>query len=139
MGAALLLIPIGGSQQGKASEKQAAAVGVSAPSFDIEAQEKRLADLVSKIEGAGRVRALLSADGSVSRTLAENGEQPLVLSLGGQGEGVVELKYAFPSYLGAVVVCDGAQDPAVRLEITDAVRAFTGLKSDKISVIKMQK
>lgn len=136
-GVALLLIPIGGMGS-KPQESAPPSTEISAPVFEIEAQEKRLSDAVSKIEGAGRVKVLLSADGSVSRSLAENGEETLVLSGGSGGEGVVELRYAYPSYIGAVVVCDGADSPASRLEITQAVMTFTGLKSDKISVIKMR-
>ena len=42
-------------------------------------------------------------------------------------------------YLGAVVVCDGADSATVRLRIMQAVSALTGLGSDKISVIKMKR
>ena len=38
---------------------------------------------------------------------------------------------------GCVVVCEGADDPAVRLDVTNAVAAYTGLGSDKICIIKM--
>ncbi len=39
---------------------------------------------------------------------------------------------------GAVVVCDGAELATVRLGVTNAVMAYTGLGSDKISVMKMK-
>ena len=39
---------------------------------------------------------------------------------------------------GCVVVCEGADSPAVRLEVTNAVAAYTGLGSAKISVFKMR-
>lgn len=39
---------------------------------------------------------------------------------------------------GAVVVCDGAECAAVKLSVTDAVTAYTGFGSDKISVMKMK-
>ena len=39
---------------------------------------------------------------------------------------------------GAVIVCDGANDPSVRLNVTNAVAAYTGLGSDKITVMKMK-
>ena len=42
-------------------------------------------------------------------------------------------------YLGAVVVCDGADSAAVQLRVMQAVSALTGLGSDKISVIKMKR
>ncbi|MBQ2618559.1 MAG: hypothetical protein IJG08_03670 [Oscillospiraceae bacterium] len=37
---------------------------------------------------------------------------------------------------GAVVVCDGASDAQVRLDVTEAVSAYTGLGSDKIRVMQ---
>lgn len=37
---------------------------------------------------------------------------------------------------GAVIVCPGADDPAVRLSVTKAVEAFTGFSSDRIQVLK---
>ncbi len=37
---------------------------------------------------------------------------------------------------GAVVVCAGADNPAVRLNVTNAVSAYTGLGSDKIIVMQ---
>ncbi|MCD8254562.1 MAG: hypothetical protein LUC36_03325 [Oscillospiraceae bacterium] len=39
---------------------------------------------------------------------------------------------------GAVVVCDGADSAAVRYAVTGAVGAYTGLGSDKITIIKMK-
>lgn len=37
---------------------------------------------------------------------------------------------------GAIIVCDGADNAAVRLNVTNAVEAFTGFSSDRIQVIK---
>ncbi len=39
---------------------------------------------------------------------------------------------------GAVVACDGAENAAVKLCVINAVSAYTGLGSDKISVIKLK-
>ena len=43
-----------------------------------------------------------------------------------------------PQYLGAVIVCQGAENAAVRLAVVEAVRNATGLGADKISVLKMK-
>ena len=43
-----------------------------------------------------------------------------------------------PVYKGAVIVCQGADNAAVRLAIVDAVGKATGLGADKISVLKMK-
>lgn len=52
-------------------------------------------------------------------------------------EGVGEAEVLL-SAEGAVVLCTGAEDAAVRLGVTNAVSAYTGLGSDKIRVIKMK-
>ena len=43
-----------------------------------------------------------------------------------------------PKYMGAIILCQGADDPTVRLAVVDAVSKITGLGSDKIAVLKMK-
>jgi len=51
-------------------------------------------------------------------------------------EGVGEARVLI-SDSGVVVVCRGAGNAAVRLSITRAVSSYTGLSSDKITILKM--
>lgn len=111
---------------------------LTAPTFSITQEEDRLETQLAKIKGTGRVSVLLSVRGSVSRELADGEEGPLVVSENGK-EKVIELYYVNPEYLGAVIVCDGADSADVRLKVTKAVSAFTGLGMDKITVIGMDK
>lgn len=53
-------------------------------------------------------------------------------------EGVGEARVLI-SDSGVVVVCRGADDPVVRLDIIRAVISYTGFGSDKITVLKMSK
>ena len=56
---------------------------------------------------------------------------------GGSGEDqVVVTRETYPQFRGALVVCQGADDPQVKLSVIEAVSALTGLGSDKISVIR---
>ena len=61
-----------------------------------------------------------------------------IISAGGGAQEAVELKTVSPQYLGAVVVCDGADSPQVQLAVTQAVAQFTGLSTDHISVLRKQ-
>lgn len=132
-GIILLLVPFGGSKEEKSETE------LSAPLFSLEDEETRLKEQLEKISGAGRVSVLLSVSGSVSRELAQSGDETLVISSGsGNGEEVVVLYYVNPKYTGAVIVCDGASSSSVRLGITRAVESFTGLSADKIRVIQME-
>jgi len=111
---------------------------LTAPAFSITQEEDRLETQLAKIKGAGRVSVLLSVVGTASRELADGEDGPLVVSENGK-EKVIELYYVNPEYLGAVIVCDGADSADVRLKVTKAVAAFTGLGMDKITVIGMDK
>ena len=51
-------------------------------------------------------------------------------------QGVGESRVAL-SEQGAVIVCDGAEDAKVRLEILQAIRSYTGLNADRITILKM--
>ena len=56
-----------------------------------------------------------------------------------QGSGVqeaVKVQELGPSYQGALVVAQGAEDPEVRLALSQAVSALTGLGADKITICK---
>jgi stage III sporulation protein AG len=134
VGIVILLWPTGTAEE--PAEPALSPTDIEAPVFSLPDEEQRLERQLAQIKGAGRVSVLLSVQGSVARELADNGEEALVLSDNGS-QRVVELYYVNPAYMGAVVVCQGADSAKVRLEITQAVIAFTGLSSDKIKVIEM--
>ena len=126
-GLILLLLPTG--SRTKAKTAQAAAVSEQTQPQTIQAEEQRLTTLLQQINGAGQVQVLLSY-----RCSAE----PTIISAGGGAQEAVELKTVSPQYLGAVVVCDGADSPQVQLAVTQAVAQFTGLSTDHISVLRKQ-
>lgn len=114
-------------------------------SFSVEELEQRLAQAISRIQGAGDATVLLSLDQGVERVLAsdqveEQGEnessreQTTVICDQEDGEDVVLLTQYYPSFRGALVVCPGGDDPQVRLAVTQAVSALTGLGSDRITI-----
>ena len=105
--------------------------------------QESLEDILSKIAGAGRVSVLLtpategetlyqineniSSDGSGS---SRHCETVLVSGTGREESGLIRQVKA-PTYLGAVVVCQGADNAAVRLAVVEAVRSATGLTRDR--------
>ena len=87
--------------------------------------------------GSGRTDRAQSADAleSTGVSLETEGEKLSSLLTQMQGVGRAEVLL---SQSGAVVVCDGADTASVRLYVTNAVMSYTGLGSDRISVIKMK-
>ena len=111
---------------------------------------KELAQILSQIQGAGKVQILLtraSGDRTVYQTdeqkeITEQGqsirvETILVTDSNRTQQGLVQQILA-PEYRGAVVVCQGADQASVRLAIIEAVADATGLGTDRISVLKMK-
>lgn len=116
--------------------------------FDLLVIEEKLERVLSRVDGAGEVSVILALQGSSRQVLAQNTtssqgngtsqEEKEVVTVG-QGTGVsvpVTLQEIYPVYQGALVVCGGADNPTVKLQMTQAVSALTGLGADKISVCK---
>lgn len=112
--------------------------------------EEELSELLSNIYGAGQVKVMLSqAAGEETiyqtdedRTNSENSasiRSETVLITDGSRNDSGLVKQTIPAkYLGAIVLCQGADDPAIRLEIANAVSKITGLGLDKIAILKMK-
>ena len=109
-----------------------------------------LESILSMIEGAGKVRVLLT-EAAGQRTHYQTDENvstgestedirrdTVVISDGSRAQTGLVRQIDPPVYLGAIVLCQGADSPAVRLAVVEAVANATGLSSDKISVLKMK-
>lgn len=109
--------------------------------------ELRLGEVLSQIEGAGKVEVLLTEEKG-GRTLFQtdtdrSGQEnsrttTVIITDSGKNERGLIQQTDPAIYRGAVVVCQGADNAAVRLAIVEAVANATGLSTDKISVIKMK-
>ena len=128
-GLALMVIP-GGSEEAEPMLTVA----------EEETLESRLEAILSRIDGAGEVRLLLTEDrgGEVFyQTEGEDGKTVLISGADRSESGLVRTTQP-PSYRGAVVVCRGADSAAVRLAVVEAVANATGLGTDRITVLKMK-
>ena len=141
IGIILMLLPTGESKN--KSENYTEAPKESELTMDV-----RLENVLSKIHGAGEVKVLLSVatgeeniyqiDEDVSENSGNIQRNTVVVSDGSRNQQGLIRQIIPPSYLGAVIVCDGGDDPVVRLAVVDAVSKLTGLTTDRISVIKMK-
>lgn len=107
--------------------------------------EQRLEELLAQIEGAGAVRVLLTEDvgrETVWQTDVQSDtdsvrEDTVIVEDADRNETGLVRRTTEPSYRGAVILCQGADAPSVKLAIVEAVRCVTGLGADQISVQKM--
>ena len=142
-GILLLVFPNGEKQEEKS-------MPVSTEESLQESLQDSLEEILSQISGAGKVSVLLTqAAGKETiyqideNTSAENGgssshRQTVLISGTGREENGLIRQVKEPTYLGAVIVCQGADNAAVRLSVVEAVRSATGLTTDRISVLKMK-
>lgn len=137
IGVLLLVLPTGPEPE----EKPVSAAHGEA--FVLSSFEERLEDALSRVDGAGKVRVVLSLDGGSRQILAQDRErdgdgggsaQTVTLGRGSGSQEVVPLQTMAPSFRGALVVCPGGGDPRVRLELAQAVSVLTGLGADCISI-----
>ena len=144
VGVVLMLLPSGGSSESQDSTEP---VNVS-ESYSLQETEKRLEQLLGRIRGVGQVQVMLTLKSGSTLQLAENSstsqretearqERDVVTIHRGSGyEDVVVTEQVYPTYQGAVVVCQGAGDSGVHLAVIEAVSVLTGLGSDRITVVQ---
>lgn len=102
----------------------------------IRTEEQRLEKLLESVDGVGNASVLLSYESSAETEYVMSESEAVIVSAGsGKQEGLVRCT-RYPDYLGAVIVCDGGDQAAVRYEVTQATARFTGLSSDRITVLK---
>ena len=143
VGIVLLCLPSGDREQ--------APVQVDPP---MEQQEQTVAQqleqILSQLQGAGEVKVLLSiAQGERTEyqtdIQSDTGDSSssirqdtVIVTDSDRNESAVIKQTLPPVYLGAVVLCRGADNSTVKLAIVEAVSKATGLGADKICVLKMK-
>lgn len=105
---------------------------------------RELEQILSQVKGAGKVRVLLTrAQGEKTIYQTDksgdgtNVDTVVITDSDRAQQGLIR-QVDPPVYLGAVIVCRGGDDPAVRLAIVEAVSDATGLGADRITVLKMK-
>lgn len=143
-GILLMLLPFGGGE----SAAGTASAEPSYDSFELTSFEKELADALSQMSGVGKTEVVLTLKSTMetvyatdTRTNRKDGSQSeqsetVIASAGSGVQSAVVASRLYPQFQGALVVCDGGGSASVRLEVTRAVAALTGLSSDRITVTR---
>ncbi len=116
--------------------------------------QREMEEILGHIAGVGEIRVMLTVDTDGERQLARDTElrysgataapddysrrTETVLTEKDGGDEAVVTRTLYPTYRGALVVCAGAERAEVRLAVTEAVSALTGLTADRITVAPWQ-
>lgn len=145
-GLVLMMIPTGGKSN-KTDNTESTTGKVTQTKDTL---TKQLQDTLAGMEGVGNVKVLLTisageetvyqVDESISTSDSGSTiQKETVIITGADRQQQPLISYIKPAtYLGAIIVCQGADQPSVKLAVVDAVSKITGLSSDKISVVKMK-
>ena len=118
---------------------------VEAPK-EVDSMQENLEAILSKIQGVGRVHVLLT-EAQGSRTIYVQDESTsqdslktdaVIITDSSRSQTGLVCQVLPPVYQGAVIVCQGGDDPSVRLAVVEAVCDATGLSADRITVTKMK-
>lgn len=114
-----------------------------------EPMDEQLERILTQIRGVGKVQVMLTEQTGretiyqVDEDRTEGSDnmkvkkETVIVSGGGTQSGLVQTVTP-ATYLGAIIVCQGAGSPAVRLAVANAVSAVTGISMDRISVLEMK-
>ena len=116
--------------------------------------ERDLEEILATMSGVGEVRVLLTKETDGKQELAQDTElaysgdtrapddysrrSETVLVDADSGDEPVVTTKSYPTYRGALVVCQGGDRADVRLAVINAVSTLTGLSADRITVAKWQ-
>ncbi len=110
----------------------------------------QLEQILSQIKGVGKVQVMLkesegerylyqsNEDITAGDSSSSSRKDTVIITDSDRNQQPVIYQILPPKYQGAIVVCQGAQDPAVKLAVVEAVASITGLGADVICVLKMK-
>lgn len=123
---------------------------VETPSVDEKSVSQQLAEILSMIDGAGKVQVMLTVrkgeetifqvDEDVNKDEGSSSTKITTILVNNSERietGLIKQMIP-PIYQGAIIVCQGADNANVRLSIVEAVSRVTGLGASQISVLKMK-
>lgn len=151
----LLLVVSSVFPQSEKKEEKDAATSVAHETY-AEDIEKKLTDIISSIDGAGKTSVMVTLESGTEQVYAKNekikndssadesklnedfsDEKEYVLIETDGDDGGLIIKLIQPKIRGVAVVCEGGGNDAVRQEITQAVTAVLDISSSRVYIAKM--
>ncbi len=133
--------------KGEASGAASAATSAeSGPGTYESRMEDKLEELLAQVEGVGRVRVMLTLEGTGEKTVEKDKE----ISQESSREETVYAEYGSsermpyvtaetnPKVDGVLVIAEGGGDSRIKAEIMEAAEALFGIEPHKIKIMKME-
>jgi len=134
-------------EKGKLVKETAAEEEKLVEAIDYESQmEQRLEEILSQVEGVGKVRVMLTFEGSgqkiveKDRSYSEDSsqEETVFEELGSNERSPYITSETNPQVEGILVIAQGGGNSRVKQEILEAAQALFGIEPHKIKIMKME-
>lgn len=151
--ALIMLLVLEGSSSKKETDECDVKTGVSSSEY-IKTQEEKLEKLLENIDGAGKVRVMLTlescyenvylkesalkSESDDTESKSETEEKYITVKTGSNEETGVIIKVYEPVVKGVAVVAEGAGSDETKMAIIETVSAVFNINSANISVEKMK-
>lgn len=140
----MLLILLSGTTDENSAEKVK-----DEEKIEIEQCEEKLQKLLSSVEGAGRVKVMITYETSDENVFAYNKDESYreneqkfssdyILVKNDGNETGLKLKTVYPEVKGVAVVCDGANNPVTKEQIISVISALFDISTKNISVVSAE-
>lgn len=139
----------GGDSNDKVTKKDETTLSTYEKKLSIE-----LENIISKIEGAGETKVMVTLDTGEENVYARQGKSSseqtnekdkfedeyeyIVIKKNSSNQEGLLLKVIQPNIRGVAIVCDGADSSIVKESILNTVTAVLDIKSNKVSISKMK-
>ena len=107
--------------------------------------EKNLEMLLSEVNGAGKIKVMVTVDGSEeqvylknSETIIENGVKTVKESIVLIGGKPYLVKTNNPNIVGVIVVCEGGDNLSVKVNLVEIITTTLSVNADCVRIIKMK-
>ena len=108
--------------------------------------EEKLEELLSQVEGVGKVQVMLTFEGSgekkvekdVSSTGQESREETVYQEQGSSERIPYVTSEKNPKAAGVLIIAEGGGNSRIRQEILEAAQALFGIEAHKIKIMKME-
>lgn len=155
IGAGLLLWPgLGEREADSPLHREKPSSQTAQGGWDLGTIQTEMEEILGAMDGVGQVKVMLTVESDGERQLAQDTQlsysgdtaapedysrkSETVRLDGSSGDEAVVVRSTYPTYRGALVVCQGGGSAEVRLAVTGAVAALTGLPTDRVTVAKWQ-
>ena len=107
--------------------------------------ERQLVEALEAMKGVGKVKAVVSWESGVEKVIAyatsNSGNSVTTTPIVIQSQGIsspIVLKELYPKALGVIIICQGGNNIAVKLDVMNAVSALLNISQNKVNVYAMK-